>query len=140
MTPTEVLVACAEAGVSLSFEAGELRYRGPVGAYGPELRAAVAENRAALIALLSQALGVPTSVEGSADKVIRLFVVPLPETVLAELRRLGARTWVQTLEDGRRHVVIDRDIPPPLLRAVAEVHSELVELLEAEVPATERPA
>jgi|GEM_PF-6541947 len=55
MSAAEVIAALEAGGVSLYVESGHLRYRGPGGAYTPELRAAVGTHRGELVAFLTAA-------------------------------------------------------------------------------------
>lgn len=55
MSATAILDALTARGLTLYTQDGRLRYRGPSGAYTPELRAQVAEHRAALVKLLDPA-------------------------------------------------------------------------------------
>ena len=62
MTPEDLIAILRSRGVALVLEHGQLRFRGPGGAYTAELRSLVAEHRTALVALL--AAGMPRAGTG----------------------------------------------------------------------------
>jgi hypothetical protein len=51
-TAADLMDRCRGFGITLYLEGDELRFRGPRGAMTPELRQVVADNKAALVALL----------------------------------------------------------------------------------------
>lgn len=70
MNTTALLIELGKQGVELRAEGAHIRYRAPRSTLTPELRAAMGEHKAELLALLAD-LSSPISTDGGKDRQVR---------------------------------------------------------------------
>ena len=133
MSPLDLLTAVRDAGIRLQV-AGDRRDRlhfdAPAGALTPELRAALLEHKATLLALLAPVTEFVTLKGG--------LVLPLPAVLLAlDLERRGFRLSL----DAEDHIVIDPQAAFTEIDVIAIDHwrLHLAALLSYECPRGELP-